>query len=35
MFHFYVDDDDFNDEVIELVEHGSKKSFFIMPLTNL
>ena len=25
MFHFYIDDDDFNDEVIELVENGTKK----------
>ena len=25
MFHFYVDDDDFNDEVIELVEDGTNK----------
>ena len=25
IFHFYVVDDDFNDEVIELVEDGSNK----------
>ncbi|ABM79546.1 Hypothetical protein P9303_28161 [Prochlorococcus marinus str. MIT 9303] len=25
MFHFYIDDDDFNDEVIELVEDGTNK----------
>ena len=25
MFHFYVDDDDFNDEVIELVEDGTNR----------
>ena len=25
IFHFYVDDDDFNDEVIELVEDGTNK----------
>ncbi len=25
MFHFYVDDDDFNDEIIELVEDGTNK----------
>ena len=25
MFHFYIDDDDFNDEVIELVEDGTSK----------
>lgn len=26
MFHFYVDDNDFNDEVIELVEDGANKA---------
>ena len=25
MFHFYIDSDDFNDEVIELVEDGTNK----------
>ena len=25
MFHFYIGDDDFNDEVIELVEDGTDK----------
>ena len=25
IFHFYVDDDDFNDEVIELVEDGATR----------
>ena len=25
IFHFYVDDDDFNDEVIELVEDGTNR----------
>ena len=25
MFHFYVDNDDFNDEAIELVEVGTNK----------
>ena len=25
MFHFYVDDDDFNDEVIELVEDRTNR----------
>ncbi|KZR80182.1 hypothetical protein PMIT1342_02129 [Prochlorococcus marinus str. MIT 1342] len=25
MFHFYVDDDDFNDEVIELVKDGTNR----------